>query len=66
MAFTTKEFCTSFRRILFASPEKRLARRKGKQLARKKRREADAQVAKDLTQPPKPGRLDLESVPVLL
>lgn len=48
MAFTDKETRMSFLCALFASPEKRLARRKRKENARKKQREVDAQVAKDL------------------
>lgn len=48
MAFTDKGIRKNFWGGLFASPEKKLARRKRKELARKKQRETDAQVAKDL------------------
>lgn len=48
MAFTDKESRKNFWGALFALPEKRFARRKRKELARKKQRETDAQVAKDL------------------
>ncbi|WP_170505901.1 hypothetical protein [Ruegeria arenilitoris] len=48
MTFTDKEICRNFWGALFASPETRRTRRKRKKLARKKQRETDAQVAKDL------------------
>ena len=48
MAFRFNEVCKNVGSALFSAPEEKFERRKRRELARKKQRETDAQVAKDI------------------